>query len=160
MAVAAAAAVENVVAAEGAEGTGGVAVGSAEGTEAGEPGAGGVVGLGSGAAVDGVGEAGVGVGAAVEAEPAVDPAVGAGAASVPGEAAWGVGGQVNGGCDAGDRGNHEAGWPLWMPPFSSWCFPRSGYLSSRPQRIWSSQHSGTGHERNLYLPHCLSGQSD
>lgn len=76
------------------------------------------------------------------------------------EGASELGGQLNAGCDVGGYGNHVEGWPLWKPPFSSWCFLLSGSPSSRPRRKWSSPHSGTGHERSLCPHHCLNGLSD
>lgn len=127
-----------------------VVVGPVEETEAGEAGAGVAAGPVSGAAL---------MGAAAVAG-AVDGAGGE-AAPEAGEGASAPGDQLNAGCDAGDCGKHVAGWPLWMPPFSyAWSFPLSGYLSSRPQRKWSSLHSGTGHERSLCPLHCLNGLND
>lgn len=118
-----AAVVETVAFAEGAEA---VAVGPVEETEAGEACAGVVAGSVFGAGLIGA----VGVGRAVAA--AVDgAAVGAGSEAVVGddggteaEAVVGeeeskLGDPLNAGCDAGDCGKHVAGWPLWMPPFSS-----------------------------------------
>lgn len=152
----AAAVVENAAFAEGAEATGAAAAAPVEETEAGEEVCGSVVaGSVSGDVMTGA-EAVV-AGAAAGA----GPGVGADAAPVVGEGASGLGDLLNAGCDAGDCGKHVAGWPLWMPPSSyAWCFPLSGYLSSRPQKKWSSQHSGTGHEKSLCPLHCLNGLND
>lgn len=103
--------------AEGAEDTGGVAVGPVEENDAGEAVAGVVAGsvsggalMGADAVVGAVGGADAHVGAVGGAEAAAAPEVGEGAS--------GLGDQLNAGCDAGDCGKHAAGWPLWMPPFS------------------------------------------
>lgn len=148
-----AAAAETVATAEGAGDTGAAAEetaagaeGAAEETAAGAAGAGGVAGLASGGALVGaeaVGGAVGGVGAAV------------------GEGASGQSDRLNAGCDGGDCGRNAAAWLLWMPPFSyAWSFPRSGCLSSRPQKRWSSPHSGTDREKSLCQLHCLNGLSD
>lgn len=148
-----------VVAAEDPEELPGVAAaaatGPAEETEAGEAGAGvvaGVAQMGAEAVEDVV--AGDGDGAETGAAMEVAPEVAAAAAS-------GLSGQLNAGCDAGGCGNRAAAWPLWMPPFSyALSFPQSGYLSSRPQKKWSSPRSGNGHERSLCPPRCQNGLND
>lgn len=120
-----AAVVETVAFAAGAEA---VAVGPVEETEAGEACAGVVSGSVFGAGLIGAVGVGVGVGRAEAVVAAVD---GAGSEAVVGdvggteaEPVFGeeeseLGDPLNAGCDAGDCGKHVAGWPLWMPPFSS-----------------------------------------
>lgn len=111
--MAVAAVVETVVFAAGAGEVAGVPV---EETEAGEACAGAVaVAVAVAGSVSG--------GALVDAEAVVGAVavagVGAAAAPEAGEGASGLGDRLNAGYDAGDCGKHAAGWPLWMPPFSS-----------------------------------------
>lgn len=82
-----------------------------------------VVGVGGKpGAVVGVGDRpgpGPGAEAEAEAEAVVGAVGGTGVEAAVGEEESEMGDQPNVGCDAGDCGKRAAGFPLWMPPFSS-----------------------------------------